>query len=535
MKSNQQDQEPYNKRENAVKSQDKQKRTGLIIVIAALLLIVGIGIIWHINQPAFNLIKRSVTIELGSELVFSKTDYVEADPDILYLIDVDTSSVNMSVVGEYPIIVTYKDDQDTITAEVVDTTPPVAKLVTGEVTIEIGETIVVTDLVRQVEDFSSVMIGFSSNGEEQLTFSETGDQTIEIFLTDSAGNRQTYLVSMHVLPVDTIAPVISGINDMTITLGQSPDLYDGIEAWDDRDGNLTDQITCTDDIDVYHEGVYSITYSIKDRAQNLAVDTRSVSVIDPFGYLRETNNIIVSDDPAAYAVLTPVLDYLGERIDKMGIVYHDLKTGKGFTINSDKQFRSASTAKLFVNMAMYDLVEKGQLSLSQKVYYTPLEYEGGTGILQNMDKTGGFTLETLADYSILYSDNIAFNMILHFIGRENALDYYESVINHDTNRQIMSMGALDGYELMELLYKSNSENLKHMLDMMKETSFSSMLPKYLATAVVAHKVGFYSTFYHDVGIVYDQENPYIIAVFTDGLASPEETIAEVSRLVYENH
>ncbi len=46
-------------------------------------------------------------------------------------------------------------------------------------------------------------------------------------------------------------------------------------------------------------------------------------------------------------------------ISKMGIVYYDLKTGKGFSINPDTQFRSASTAKLFVNMALYDRVDKG--------------------------------------------------------------------------------------------------------------------------------------------------------------------------------
>jgi hypothetical protein len=105
-------------------------------------------------------------------------------------------------------------------------------------------------------------------------------------------------------------------------------------------------------------------------------------------------------------------------------------------------------------------------------------------------------------------------MLRRFLGRDNTFEYYESVIGHDTNRKMTSMSAADGYDLMKRMYTSDSENFEHMLEVLKDTVFASMLPKYLPKEVeVAHKIGFYSGFYHDVGIVYDDDQPYIIAVY----------------------
>ncbi len=535
MKTHTSQQNLYVQKTRSGRRRPRKKPVWPVIVAAVLILAVAVTAGVLLLQPSFKLLEESMTVELGSPLQVDKAMLIEAKPDILDRIEVDTAQVDTNQVGEYPLSFRYEKDVKTLTVMVTDTTPPTAELVPGDIHIMVGKTLTASDLVARYDDHSPVTISFGEKGDLSLDFPQVGDVPVILTLTDAAGNRKEYPLTIQVVPKDTVPPVLSGLDTLDVRLGSIPDLTDGVSASDDMDGDVTARITHTGDLDLFKEGTYTITYAVKDLAGNEAKADRTVTVTDPYKSLRASNEIIIDDDPAVHQVLGPVLDYLGSKVSRMGIVYYDLETGKGFFINQDTQFRSASTAKLFVNMALYDRVDKGEVSLDQRIYYQSSDYEGGTGVIQGMDRSKGFTLATLADYAMKYSDNIAFNMIRRFLGRDESFEYYESVIGHDTNRKMTSMGAADGYDLMKLLYTSDSENFKHMLEVLKETVFSSMLPKYLPEDVaVAHKIGFYAGYYHDVGIVYDKDGPYILAVFSGGLSSPEETIAQVSRLVFEN-
>ena len=70
---------------------------------------------------------------------------------------------------------------------------------------------------------------------------------------------------------------ITGSAAVTIDLG---DTYTdaGATANDDKDGDLTSQITVTDDIDVNKVGVYEVVYTVSDEAGNTTTETRTVTV-----------------------------------------------------------------------------------------------------------------------------------------------------------------------------------------------------------------------------------------------------------------
>lgn len=54
------------------------------------------------------------------------------------------------------------------------------------------------------------------------------------------------------------------------------------------------------------------------------------------------------------------------------------------------------------------MVKEGRNSVDKSILYNAkTDYEGGTGILQGKDKSKPIPLQTLSDYSIMYSDNIA--------------------------------------------------------------------------------------------------------------------------------
>lgn len=78
---------------------------------------------------------------------------------------------------------------------------------------------------------------------------------------------------------DTVPPVITltGNDEIYLNLGdtwQDP----GATAEDDKDGNLTSQITVTGTVNTNKVGEYTLTYTVSDEAGNTATKTRKVYV-----------------------------------------------------------------------------------------------------------------------------------------------------------------------------------------------------------------------------------------------------------------
>lgn len=248
-------------------------------------------------------------------------------------------------------------------------------------------------------------------------------------------------------------------------------------------------------------------------------------------------DITMSDDIKMTPLLDIILSVTGNMANNMGIYYYDLTNGDMLSINGDRQFRSASTAKIFVVMAMYQAVAEGELKLDQVIYYTENDYEGGTGILQNMDLSQGYTLAELAEYAIKHSDNLAYRMIKRVTGSEKCYSFYESIIGHPTNRSQTQMSAIDAGKLLRHAYTAVDGRFNTMLDHMLYTDFENNIPKHLPASTVSNKIGFYSTFYHDVAIIHDSSSPYILTIFSDSLIKtydidPSSLLADLSLEVY---
>lgn len=509
-----------------------------IAFAAAVLMVVAVIITLLITRPwqsSFTLLSESLTVELGTPLHFEAADWIDANPNQMETISIDLSQVNTMVAGSYQIVVTNQRHQKTISVQVVDTTPPRGLPVSSPLLVLAGETVLADQLVDQVVDFSDVMISFDEQAmNPERVFIEPGDHETSVFLTDAAGNQTNYVVIIRVLLPDTTPPVFHGVQDRTIRLGDDFDPLEQVTAMDETDGDLSASIQVSGQVDTTQAGQYTLVYQVQDSSGNQVKIPRVLTVEDPLADLKKANDVTVQGSPAAHRTANQVLEYLGSDAARMGIVYINLTNDDVFEMNADRQFRSASTAKVFVNMALYEMVEQGEVDLAHVLYFTDDDYEGGTGILQNMDLSAGYSLATLADYAMMHSDNIAFRMIRRFVGRSASFDYYESIIGHATDRSMTSMSAADGAALLLRLYSAEYDSFDHMLEVMRKTDFNNMLPRYLPDGTVAHKIGFYSTFYHDIGIVYDGDSAYIIAVFSDNLTNPEDTIAQVSKIIYDS-
>jgi prepilin-type N-terminal cleavage/methylation domain-containing protein len=110
--------------------------------------------------------------------------------------------------------------------------------------------------------------------------SVVGSYTITYNATDSSGNSATP-VTRTVNVVDVLAPVITlnGSNPTNINVN-STYTDAGATAVDDVDGDVTSRIVVTGTVNPSVVGSYTITYTVKDSANNTATATRTVNVID---------------------------------------------------------------------------------------------------------------------------------------------------------------------------------------------------------------------------------------------------------------
>lgn len=226
--------------------------------------------------------------------------------------------------------------------------------------------------------------------------------------------------------------------------------------------------------------------------------------------------------------------FVGNDIDKLGLFYYDINSKKSIEINADKQFVAASTIKVPINMLMYDMVQDKKIDINEKLKYEECDYEDGAGVLQGSDLSKPIAIKTLSDYSLIYSDNIAVNMLLRRVGKENRFDYIEKIVGHPIVHDGNNTTPQDSFKILERLY-TNPDNNKYysgMIETMKKTEYHDRIDKYIPREIVAHKIGDFGEYANDMGIVY-KDNPYILVIFTKEIPEAYELIGQVSKIIYD--
>ncbi|MDI3236399.1 S8 family serine peptidase [Exiguobacterium antarcticum] len=117
-----------------------------------------------------------------------------------------------------------------------------------------------------------------SNGKFSLTIvaPKTGEEFMFV-AWDVPGNKSGIL-KMKV--IDSSAPLLKGTQDISIEAGQTFDAKRNISAMDETDGDVTQSILIAGTVNNRKPGVYSLTYSVKDRSGNETKMIRRVTVKD---------------------------------------------------------------------------------------------------------------------------------------------------------------------------------------------------------------------------------------------------------------
>ena len=264
------------------------KRTGrkhaewkiAVIVTSGLLLAVGIFLFYfkvYQVAPVFS----EATYEYGTRISREITDYISGTEWSVNLGELDLSGVNEGRTGTYEAVVRHGGSQFAYTITIQDTVAPEIRWKEGPVYLAVDTACRVEDVVEGVMDVDTqVQTFFLREGVtlEEISFDRTGEYDLEILARDRAGNESWGRVRVI---VDT-PPVFAGLHDFYMVPGSEPDYLENVEAWDRRDGDLTECIEVDDDlVNAEKEGVYTLRYLVSDLCGLESVGEAQVTVASP--------------------------------------------------------------------------------------------------------------------------------------------------------------------------------------------------------------------------------------------------------------
>lgn len=227
---------------------------------------------------------------------------------------------------------------------------------------------------------------------------------------------------------------------------------------------------------------------------------------------------------------------------KYGVYFIDLNTGQTFEINGYDSFIAASTYKVPLNFYLYTLITEGKIDPNMKVQYTQADYEGGAGSIQADPVGSYYTIRELSRRSIEESDNIASNMIMRVVGKNNYIKFMESlganVIPYSSN--ITSPRDMSMYmgKLLEYV-NSHPDTAGELMYYLKNTIYSDRISYPIPSNIeVAHKIGNLDNVVNDTAIVFHPTKPYILTVMANNVDGSDDSYAytvirQISKMVYD--
>ncbi len=235
--------------------------------------------------------------------------------------------------------------------------------------------------------------------------------------------------------------------------------------------------------------------------------------------------------------LQNILNNITDGLD-ISYYYSNPKSEKEFKYNEDKFFVAASTIKVGVATMISDLIKEGSLSGDTLEYFNKMDFEGGTGIIQEDPYYTQYKIKYLLEVMIKYSDNIATNILIRTANELKGKSYYQKYMEKLTDGGFNIKGNLitanGAMNTVKNLYNNQEENeyYKKTIDNMTKTEFNDRMSLYLPDNLIAHKIGGKENYFNDIGIVLT-EDPYLFTSYcSEGYDACNEAIGSLNLAFY---
>ncbi|WP_050636011.1 polysaccharide deacetylase [Candidatus Stoquefichus sp. SB1] len=231
------------------------------------------GIIYISQQPRIHFIHDEIHLSLYEEV--KPYDYIE---EVSHM-DIEElqihSQVNNEKLGEYKIEYVYRNKTFTLKIFIDDKIPP--QFDTVNTKILRNEKVNPESLVKNIQDDSKTIVYF----KEDYIFNEVKTYRVIVVVEDEYENKTEKNAYVLVEERDNEAPTISGLDKVTMLIGDEIDLKKGITVQDDHDKNP--KLTIDDSqLNIRKTGEYEVYYHVVDDQGNEETYTRLVEVLSQY-------------------------------------------------------------------------------------------------------------------------------------------------------------------------------------------------------------------------------------------------------------
>ncbi|MGH7555347.1 MAG: serine hydrolase [Longimicrobiales bacterium] len=264
---------------------------------------------------------------------------------------------------------------------------------------------------------------------------------------------------------------------------------------------------------------------------------------------------------------------------KAGVWVKHLTSGEEAGVSADETFNSASVIKIPVMVLAFQMADKGELSLAQRITIAASDVRGGSGVFRYHDAGLQPTLRDVLLQMVITSDNTATDLAIARVGGTDRVNawlrnggYADGLkLNMTTGELFAKYGALPQganrnektnadrtYWLGEMTPRATGRMLEaiqrcsdgtetatpiaarascaDMMRMMRaQQSGARRLPHFLGVPV-AHKTGdFPPVLANDVGVVLARSGPIVVSFFANAIEGPygeaEDRIGRIAQLI----
>lgn len=230
-------------------------------------------------------------------------------------------------------------------------------------------------------------------------------------------------------------------------------------------------------------------------------------------------------------------------------VYAMLPGGETVAHREDESFIVASTIKIAIMVRLYQMVDAGEIKLTDMYALREEDICPGSGVMQGLHIGTELTLGDICYLMMSISDNTATNVLIDVVGMEQV---NASIRDLGLNSMILARKmrggpAIEGEgenlgtpaefaKLIESILDgraASAESCMAMLDTLKTQANERRIGRYVPAGWEwGSKTGSHTTTVNDVGFVMTNDGPLIISVFiqhAEDVVAGEIIISDISR------
>jgi beta-lactamase class A len=279
------------------------------------------------------------------------------------------------------------------------------------------------------------------------------------------------------------------------------------------------------------------------------------------GGFRLINPLLECDAPVEMSELARFEDKIEDladhliaagKADSISVYFRDLNNGPWFGIHESEPFLPASLFKLPVLIAYLKLAESDPSVLKQRYTMTAAALKGSAHEIPHPRRLvvgRSYTVEELLEQMIVRSDNQAANLLILDFEKHFARVFRDLGIKVPGNNVENYMDVRSYASFFRILFNASylsNEMSEAALQLMTKAEFTHGLQEGVPRGVqVAHKYGERVidrprpdpplVQFHDCGIVYYPQRPYLLCVMSrgDDVAELIGSIRDISKTVYD--